>query len=293
MRISRLETFVKLAELNSFSLVAEELELTQPAVSIQVKNLEEYFGVQLVERGSDGVFLTAEGKLLYRDAREIIRVWKNIEHKINQLQDIVKGELTIGASTIPAEYILPQMIVEFCNTYPLVEVKMEVNDSEAIINDLLKKRCDLGIVGSKPDKTELLSIPIASDRLVLIVPRDHPLAAQGIVTKRDLLRQRFIMREEGSGTRKAMGDGLNQIGISLQDLQIAAQMGSTEAVIAAVEAGLGISVISSLAVRRAEKIGLIKVADIEGFQVQRQFYLAYSKDLYDQNLVRRFVDSLK
>ncbi len=293
MRISRLETFVKLAELNSFSLVAEELELTQPAVSIQVKNLEEYFGVQLVERGSDGVFLTAEGKLLYRDAREIIRVWKNIEHKINQLQDIVKGELTIGASTIPAEYILPQMIVEFCNTYPLVELKMEVNDSEAIINDLLKKRCDLGIVGSKPDKTDLLSIPIASDRLVLIVPRDHPLAAQGIVTKRDLLRQRFIMREEGSGTRKAMGDGLNQIGISLQDLQIAAQMGSTEAVIAAVEAGLGISVISSLAVRRAEKIGLIKVADIEGFQVQRQFYLAYSKDLYDQNLVRRFVDSLK
>ncbi len=293
MRISRLETFVKLAELNSFSLVAEELELTQPAVSIQVKNLEEYFGVQLVERGSDGVFLTAEGKLLYRDAREIIRVWKNIEHKINQLQDIVKGELTIGASTIPAEYILPQMIVEFCNTYPLVELKMEVNDSEAIINDLLKKRCDLGIVGSKPDKSDLLSIPIASDRLVLIVPRDHPLAAQGIVTKRDLLRQRFIMREEGSGTRKAMGDGLNQIGISLQDLQIAAQMGSTEAVIAAVEAGLGISVISSLAVRRAEKIGLIKVADIEGFQVQRQFYLAYSKDLYDQNLVRRFVDSLK
>ncbi len=290
MKLSRLYTFVKLAEFGSFSEVAEELKLTQPAVSIQIKALEEHFNVQLVKRKSDGVILTVEGEQLYRAAQEIIGIWENVGQKINQLQDLVKGELTFGASTIPAEYFLPELIVDFCQSYPLVDLKMEVGDSGSVIQNLHKRRYDLGIVGVKPKEDELVAMPIASDQLVLIVSKDHPFGKKGKVKKEDLFRERFIFREEGSGTRKAMQKGLAQMGLKESDLQFAAQLGSTESVIAAVEAGLGISIVSSLAARRAENLQRLRVVLIDGFEVQRNFFLIYTKEQGDKDLIKRFIE---
>lgn len=293
MKLSRLHTFVRLAELKSFSLVAEELNITQPAVSIQVKALEEHFGVRLVERSSEGISLTFEGELLKKEAKEILRVWETLSHKINQLQDLVKGELVMGASTIPAEYLLPELVVEFCQTYPLVELKMEMGDSKSVIQDLIKKRYDLGIVGVKPDLDNVTSIPLASDELVLVVPKQHPLAEVDVVTGRDLKQTRFIMREEGSGTRNAMEEGLKVIGLTSDDLQRVAQLGSTEAIITGVEAGLGISIVSSLAARRAEKLRRVKVVPIEGFQVQRQFYLTFLTQNREKVLIQTFLEYIQ
>lgn len=293
MKLSRLYTFIRLAELKSFSLVAEELKLTQPAVSIQVKVLEEYFNAQLVERTSEGVTLTAEGRLLYREAREMLRLWENIGQKIDELRAVVKGALTIGASTIPAEYILPGLVVQFCQTYPLIELKMEVSDSGSVIQDLLRKRYDIGIVGVKPEEEEIVSFPIAYDRLMLVVPNNHPLTLCERVTGRDILSERFIVREEGSGTRKAMREGLAQIGLKVSDLKVAAQLGSAEAVIAAVEAGLGVAIVSSLAAERAEKLQRLKIVPVEGFQVQRQFYLSYLTQHQEHLLIQKFIEYLR
>lgn len=293
MKISRLETFVKLAAGNSFSQVAEELQLTQPAVSIQIKNLEEYFGVQLVERGFEGVTLTPEGQLLLKEAKEIIQRWQSITQKINNLKELVKGELKISASTIPAEYILPKLIVDFCHTYPLVTLKMEVKDSALVLQEIVKKRADLGIVGVKPTNEKLFFTPISSDQMVLIVPEKHPLANQGIVSPKELLEHNFILREEGSGTRKAMSQGLAQIGLQLEDLQVVAQLGSTEAVIAAVEAGLGLSIISSLAVSSTRKMQQLKVISIKGFQVTRQFYLISEEKNQSNQLVQKFLEAIQ
>lgn len=293
MKISRLHTFVRLADLKSFSQVAGELQLTQPAVSIQVKSLEEHFGVQLVERSSDGVTLTMEGELLYKDAREMLRIWENIGQKMNQLQSVVKGQLTIGASTIPAEYLLPEMVVHFCLTYPMVELKMEVGDSSSVIQDLLKRRYDVGIVGFQPEEEDIMAIPIAADQLVLVAPNQHPLTAKRVVTGEDILKERFILREEGSGTRKTMREGLSQIGLRVSDLQSVAQMGSTEAVIAAVEAGLGLAIVSSLAARRAEKLQRLKVIELDRFHVERKFYLSFLTDQKGQQLLEKFIDYLQ
>lgn len=294
MNISRLETFVKLAAVNSFSQVAEELQLTQPAISIQIKNLEEFFGVQLVERGFEGVTLTPEGQLLLKEAKEIIRRWQSVRQKINKLKELVKGDLRICASTIPAEYILPRLIVDFCHNYPLVKLKMEVKDSKMVIQEILKKRADLGIVGVKPSDEKLFFTPISFDQMVLIVPLEHPLAKRTIVTPKELIEHRFILREEGSGTRKATSQGLAQIGLKLEDLQIVAQLGSTEAIIAAVEAGLGLAIISSLAVSSAaRKIQQLKVINIEGFQVIRHFYLIYGQKSQENQLVQKFVESIR
>lgn len=293
MKLSRLYTFVRLAELKSFSLVAEELELTQPAVSIQVKVLEEYFNVQLVERTSEGVTLTAEGRLLYRESKEMLRMWENTRQKIDELRAVVKGALTIGASTIPAEYILPGLVVQFCQAYPLIELKMEVGDSGSVIQDLLKKRYDIGIVGVKPEEEELISFPIAFDRLMLVLPNDHPLSQCERVTGRDILAERFIVREDGSGTRKAMREGLAEIGLKASDLKVAAQLGSAEAVIAAVEAGLGVAIVSSLAAERAAKLQRLKVVPLEGFQVQRQFYLSYLAQHQEHILIQKFIEYLR
>lgn len=293
MKLSRLHTFVRLAELKSFSLVAEELNITQPAVSIQVKALEEHFGVRLVERSSDGISLTFEGELLKKEAKEMLRIWETLGHKINQLQDLVKGELVMGASTIPAEYLLPELVVEFCQTYPLVELKMEMGDSKSVIQDLMKKRYDLGIIGVKPDMDDVTSIPLASDELVLVVPKEHPLTKVDVVTGRDLKQARFIMREEGSGTREAMEEGLKVLGLTSDDLQRVAQLGSTEAIITGVEAGLGISIVSSLAARRAEKLQRVKVVQIEGFQVQRQFYLVFLAQHREKMLLQTFVEYIQ
>ena len=290
MKLSRLYTFVRLAELKSFSLVAEELKITQPAVSIQVKVLEEYFNVQLVERSSEGVTLTDEGHLLYREAREMLRIWENLGRKIDDLRSVVKGVITIGASTIPADYILPGLIVNFSRAYPMVELKMEVGDSRSVVQDLLKRRYDIGIVGTRPEEEGIISFPVAYDELMLVVSNDHPLSAKVRVTAGEIFEERFIVREEGSGTRKAMREGLRQIGLNLNDLKVAAQLGSAEAVITAVEEGLGVAIVSSLPAKRAEKLQRLKIVELEGFHIQRQFYLGYLAQAQEQTLIRKFVE---
>lgn len=293
MKLSRLYTFIRLAELKSFSLVAEEFKITQPAVSIQVKALEEYFSAQLVERTPEGIILTPEGELLYREAREMLKIWENIGQKMNQLQAVIKGDLIVGASTIPAEYFMPELIVNFCLSHPLVSLKMEVGDSSSVIQDLLKRRYDVGIVGFPPEEEDMIAVPIAEDQLVFVVPKYHPFTTKDNVTAIELVQERFIMREEGSGTRKAMRDGLAQIGLSVNDLRTVAQLGSTEAVIAAVEAGLGLSIVSSLAARRAEKLQRLAIVPVKGFQIQRKFYLCYLTDQKGQLLIKKFIEYLQ
>ena len=209
------------------------------------------------------------------------------------MQDLVKGELLLGTSTIPGEYLLPDLIAGFCQDYSLVELKVEVKDSKAAIQEVLNKKFDVGIVGFQPNEKDLVSIPVAADNLVVVVPVDHPLAEKNIISKEDIQNERFIIREEGSGTRKAMLAGIKTLGIDSEDLSVAVQLGSTESVLAAVESGIGISIVSSLAARRAAKLNRVKIVQLTGFDVQRQFYLIHHQDAEGNILISNFIDFIK
>lgn len=288
MKLKTLQMLVKLIELGSFSAVADKLDLTQPAVSMQIKSLEKRFDTDLVVRQEGEIKLTPAGKVIYRKAKRILGVWEEAKLEVEQVKGETFDRLVIGASTIPAEYLLPDLLAEFYKKFPQIEVLMEVGDSTEIINSLEDREVDIIIAGSKPTQNQFEVVSVIEDRLVLIVPLEHRLINSSHVSLADLIKEQILIREQGSGTRKAMLAGLEEAGIDKAELNLGLQLGSTEAVISAVEAGLGISFVSELAARKAvdnQRVAKIKVADM---LISRKLYLAYQQERKDEALIKEF-----
>ncbi|GAW94203.1 LysR family transcriptional regulator, partial [Calderihabitans maritimus] len=235
----KLQVFLTVAEEGSFSAAAKKLHLTQSAISFQISALEEYYQAPLFERLSRGVALTETGEILKKYAREIIALSQRLDEDIAELKGLVRGRLTIGASTIPGEYILPRYIGIFTANFPKVEVNMKVADSKKVVDMVLAREIDLGMVGTLFDERKLVSRPVLSDRLLLIASPEHPLAKREKVELKDILDYPFVLRERGSGTRRVMERGLEEAGISPGQIKLRMELGSTEAVKTAVEEGLG------------------------------------------------------
>jgi len=278
--------FVELVELGSYSHVAEKLNLTQPAVTMQIKALEEHFSTELVIKEKGEIHLTPSGRVIYNKAKEILENWEIAESKVNYYQGLVDDELTIGASTIPSVYLLAEKLSEFAVEFPEVNIVMETGDSRDIIDKLEKKEVDAGIVGLKPRSTRFKVKVVARDSLVLIVPCSNFLIDKDKVYLKDLKKEKILMREKGSGTRKAFMKGLTKVGINFSTLNINASLGSTQAVISAVEAGLGISFVSSLAARQAVKCNKVRQIQVKNLSVNRNFYLSYHKARENELLIK-------
>jgi DNA-binding transcriptional LysR family regulator len=291
MNINKLEAFILVVEKKSFSEAATTLRSSQPTTSLKIKSLEEELGLELLDRGTSAIQPTGAGKLVYHAAKEILQRWRRLEDEIHGLQDTLTGSLTIGASTIPGTYLVPSWIKQFRSLYPKVDVNIEIGDSKMILDKLLDHQIDVAIIGLQQDSNKLRFTTVATDSLVLITPNEHPMIHSNDPDISQIDQYEFVLREKGSGTRKVMEDYLSNHGYSLTGLKIALSIGSTEAVIAAVEAGLGISFISKLAALPAAKANRVQIIDkFEPFH--RNFYLTTSTDTENRPIIKEFIDLL-
>ena len=289
MNLKKIEAFVLILEKGSFSVAAENLGMTQPAVSSQVKSLEQDLGVKLIERRSSSIQPTPAGSYVYNLGRQLLDLSREMEEGVKNFQGVLTGKLRIGASTIPGTYLLPKWIGNFYKLFPKVEVINEIADSKQILERLMNRHIHISITGDKSDSPEIHSELIATDSLVLISPNEHPLATSECKNNQlDLQQYHFVLREQGSGTRKSMEAGLNSLGVKIENLHIVAQLGSTEAVISAVEEGVGISFVSNLAATPAIKANRVQlVSNFESFN--QSYYLSYLKGTQANPTIKEFV----
>ncbi len=298
MNLNLFKTYVRVVETQNLSRTAEEFDLSQPAVTKQIQALEDMYGVLLLERSGRKLKTTEAGETLYEYAREIIKVMDRTAKAMEEVSDSRKGSLYLGASTIPGQYILPYIIKKFKDKMPNISISMDIADTEKIVNRVADREIDVGIVGGWINSRKIEGYSWLEDELVLIVPESHRLAQRENSSNKgvkmtDLLHERWIFREKGSGTRKAAEELLLSNGIRNEALNIYLEAGSTEAVLAAVEAGMGISVISSWAIKKLDQHRKIKSISIDDVNAKRLFYVVYPKQKTRRKSVEAFLSYIR
>jgi DNA-binding transcriptional LysR family regulator len=273
--ISLLETFTLVADLGSFSGAARRLGLTQPAVSFQVKALEKELGASLIDRSRGKVVLTPAGRTAYEHARKILADREEMIADIPRTTGEVAGQLRVGASTVPGEYLLPEALADFKHHYPQVTISLVIGDSSGVVSMVEGELVELGFVGLRPD-SRLKVEPFAQDRIVLVTPARHALARRKKVALSELTAEKWVMRASSSGTRERSEAAFRDAGISTDDLEVVAEMGSTHAVLSAVAAGMGIALVSDRAATEPSRGGLVRLIEVSGAELVRQFYAVYS-----------------
>ncbi len=276
MNTRSLRVFVEVARTGSFSTAARNLGLTQPAVSFHIRSLEKEYGCTLVDRSLGRCRLTETGQALLRHAQRILKAEEELAREMEGRRGEPCGLLSLAASNIPGEYILPRVLTRYRSRFPLVEPRLEIADTQKVLELVRSGGVDLGCVGSRDDEERMEYGMLCSDRLVLIAPQGHRLAARKKPSAADLAGETFILREEGSGTRFHMLRVLAGMGLDTSDLDCLV-LGSTTAVIQAVAAGAGISVSSLWAVEPYARLGKIRVLPLAGTESRRDFYYVFLK----------------
>ncbi len=256
MNLKQLEAFAGVAETKSFSLTAKQLFLTQPTVSAHIASLEKELNTCLFVRSTKGVALSDDGKELYAYAEQMLELEKKIRERFGQNGRFAGGVLRIAASTIPSQYLLPDIMVRFRKNYPGEKLKVFETDSAGVAEMIASHRADVGLAGAKIDKGNCTYVPIYQDELVAITPAFEKYRAKGADAAAGWLKEEpVILREEGSGTRQEARKILQQMGIDMNELNVAAIMENQETIKRSVENGMGISILSDLAVRDAVDAG--------------------------------------
>jgi DNA-binding transcriptional LysR family regulator len=293
MDLRRLEVFVKVAELASFSRAAEALFLTQPTVSEHVRSLEEDLGVQLLDRLGRGAVPTPAGEILLGYARRVMVLMREARQAIDQFQGRVSGELIVGGSTIPGEYVLPALIGQFKAKYPDISISLRVGSSRQVSEWVEEGRVEIGVVGARPASRALLARELMADEMVIVVPADHPWNGRAGVTLADVRTQPLILRERGSGSRDALERALAAAGTDFGAFRIAGEMGSTQAVKQAVRAGVGIALISKRAVEDECRARLLWCVKVRNLNVARSFHLLSHRDRTRSPLAQAFLEFIE
>jgi DNA-binding transcriptional LysR family regulator len=266
--------------------------LSQPTVSSHIKDLENHFECKLVDRLGREVAPTRAGTILYSYAKKIIALKQEAENALAEFQGEIKGHLSIGGSTIPGGYILPPLLGQFKKDYPDVVVTLIEGDTARVVQDTLAGTVELGVVGAKERQAQLVQKKIMNDEMFLIVPADHKWGNRRQVTMDEVIQESFIMRELGSGTRKSIERVFEASGFSLDALNVVAEMGSTEAVRQGIKAGVGVSILSRLAVAEELALGRLKKVKMKGLSFKRAFYLIYHRRRTQSPLCRAFIEFL-
>lgn len=290
MDIRRLEIFAKVAELGSFSRAAEALFLTQPTISEHVRALEDELGVQLLDRLGRGATPTRAGQLLLGYAHRMLALSREAHQALERFQGRMSGELIVGGSTIPGEYVLPALIGQFKAKYPDILISLLIGSTRQVSDWLEEGRVEVGVVGARPASRALESKELMADELVVVVPATHAWATRRMATLTDLQKEPMIVRERGSGSREALEHALHEAGLSLARLRVVGEMGSTQAVKQAVRAGIGIALVSKRAVEDECRAGLLACVKVKDLRVARAFYLATHRDRSRSPLAQAFVD---
>jgi len=289
-----MEILVALVETGSFTKAAARFFLSQPSLTKQIQHLEERVGSRVVNRGTAGISLTPEGRILYDYSRRILRLREDAKERITKIKEKESGHICICASTIPGTYILPRLLGKVKHTYPDMQVQIQMHDSEETIQIILNEDAELGFIGKEPANKKLFAEPLWKDRLVLAVPGNHSLAARGSISVEELTRIPFISRERGSATRDIVERSFQKdLDIDFSHLNVVCELGSSEAVKEAIIAGLGVSILSVYAVTRELSLGLIAIVDISDIALERYFYLIYKKNFPLMKYHCRFMDIVR
>jgi DNA-binding transcriptional LysR family regulator len=286
--LRQLEIFARVAELGSFSRAAEALFLTQPTVSEHVRTLEDELGVRLLDRLGRGAAPTRAGRLLLSYAQRLLALSREARQAMDGFLGRMIGELLVGASTIPGEYILPAVIGRFKEKYPDISTTLLIGDSQAVVEWVAEGRAELGVVGARPAHRGVEYRELMSDDMIVVVPAAHPWHGRAHVTLEELRTEPLIMRERGSGTRAALERALAEAQMDLGHFRIVGEMGSTQAIKQAVKAGVGVSVMSRRAVDEECRSGALSCLGVRDLKVTRSFYLALHKDRSRSPLAEAF-----
>jgi DNA-binding transcriptional LysR family regulator len=272
--LRQLQVFEAIVRLGSFTRAAEELFLTQPTVSMQIKKLADSMGLSLFEHVGRNVRPTEAGLELYQSCRRIFETLANLEMKIADLKGLKRGRLRLGVITT-AKYFAPEVLGEFCKLYPGIDVALKVSNRDRIIERINANEDDLYIMGQAPeDQFEVEALPFAPNPLVVMAPRDHPLVGRKNIPLRSIAEEPFILREPGSGIRDATLKAFDQLGLRPK---VRMELGSNEAIKHAIVGGLGLSVQSLHTLTLEGPDGPVAILDVEGFPIMRQWFLVYPK----------------
>ena len=286
----QLYIFYMVARLQSFSKAAQELSISQPAVSIQVRELENSLGTSLLHRMRRELRLTETGEAVLSYTQRIFALADEMHSVVRDIQGLHSGRLTIGSSTTPGEYILPWLIGKFRQQHSGIQVSLTIANTQGVIDQIYAHELDIGMAGSPVNVKGLASFPYVLDRIVVIAAPNHPLAQQDGVTIRDLRKYDFIMREPGSATRKT-AEGL--LSARRVEPRVTMELGSNEAIKRAVAAGLGLGILSEFAITPDVAAGLIEVVPVKQWDCNRQLSVFYRDDKYLSAAQNAFLDFLR
>ena len=285
----RLQVFHTVARLLSFTKAAESLHMTQPAVTFQVRQLEEYFNTRLFDRTHNRISLTDAGKRVFEYADEIFDLYAKMENAVRDMTGEISGILIIGASTTIAEYMLPALLGDFKRKYPDINVHLKVSNSDGIVSMVENNDIDLGVVESAVMNKNLVVENCRHDRLVAIVPPQHSLASEQKVQLKDLMSHAYIAREEGSGTREVIHEYLTNAGMKPADIHVAMELGSPEAIKGAVEAGMGVSIVSEVTIHKEIQLGTLVALELDP-PMERPFSFVHQKQKFRQRAMDELLD---
>ncbi|EGG38245.1 MULTISPECIES: selenium metabolism-associated LysR family transcriptional regulator [Paenibacillus] len=273
MNFHQLHIFYTVAERGSFSAAAQALHMSQPAVTMQVQALEEYFGTKLLIRSTKRMELSEAGRTLLPFARRSLELSQETDAAMAAFSNKLQGRLQLGASLTIGEYVLPRLLGPFGREYPDISIMLKVMNTTQILEEIASHQLNFGLIEAPVEHPDMVLDAVMEDELKLIVPSSHPLAQrEDAIYLKDVLTYPFVLREKGSGTRKVMEDVLLERGHDPESIQTVMELGSTGAVKSAVEEGLGITMLSTSTVKHETALGLVKMIDIADASFKRNFY---------------------
>jgi len=287
--LHQFKVFEATARHGSFTRAAEELYLTQPTVSMQVKQLTKSLGLPLFEQVGKRLYLTDAGRELYSTCQDIFDKLEQLEMRVADFKGMKQGRLRLAVITT-AKYFVPRLLGPFCQRYPGIDVSLIVTNHERAIDRLANNQDDLYVMSQLPEHIDIQTHPFLDNPLVVMAPKNHPLARERKISLERLSKEPFIMRESGSGTRKAVQNLLEHNNI---DVKVRLELGSNEAIKQAIAGGLGISVLSCHTLTPEGNTGELTILDVEGFPIERQWYVVHLGSKQLSVVASTFLDYLK
>jgi len=287
MDVRGLEVFLSVAKHLNFTRAGEEVHLSQPSVSVRIRQLERDLGSKLFEQLGKRIALTEAGQLLLPYALRVMAAMDDALHAIDELKGLERGSLRIGASTTPGMYLIPRTIAQFKQQYPKIDVHLAVRDTRQIEEGVIRNEFDFGFVGGHLAGDEVDVLPWIIDHLVLVVPSNHVLARKTLVKIADLRKENFILREPGSATRAAVVNHLQKSDLKVETVM---EMENPESVKKAVQSGLGIAFISKFAVETELKAKTLVAVRVKGLDINRELKIVYRKDKHLGRAAQTFIE---
>jgi len=286
--LRQLQIFEAVARLKSFSKASRELHLTQPAISMQMRQLESLIGIPLIERLGKQIFITQAGNTLFHHAQVISHQLRQVQNDLNSLREDVMGCLDIAIIST-AKYFIPSLLTRFCERYPQVKLKLSVSNREGILEQLKQNKVDLVIMGQPPTGNSALSIPFALNRLIIVASPQHPLASKKQLSLAEVVSYPFLLREPGSGTRQYLERMVREQELTL-DMRM--EIASNETIKQAVLGGMGLAFLSENTVKLELQTGHLVSLSVEGLPIDRQWHLVHHRDKNLSTVAQTFKDFL-